>query len=279
MLWSLNFVDLSMTLQIAVAGASGRMGRELLRIIAANPREYQLSCALVRKESAFFQQPVQSLEPQITNPIIMSATLHTSDVVIDFSLASATRAIIDQCVEHSTPLVMCTTGLDVATELYMQQVSLQIPVLYATNTSVGIHVLRSLVRQASRALAAADIEIIEAHHKQKIDAPSGVALDLGHVVAQARDIAFDDVAVFDRHSVRKQRMAGQIGFSSIRAADIIGEHTVMFAQEGERLELTHRVMTRSVFARGALLAATHIVGCTATKLYVMDDMVEQLLTQ
>jgi 4-hydroxy-tetrahydrodipicolinate reductase len=195
-------------------------------------------------------------------------------VAVDFSRAEFLVPHAEACVRAGVPLMVGTTGFDVQARAALEAASRQIAVLIAPNTSVGVGVMAQLVQLATSGLGAEfDVEIVEAHHRLKRDAPSGTALALGQVVADARAQTLADVAVFDRHGVFEPRKAGSIGFSSVRAGDIVGEHTVIFAGSGERVEITHRATDRATFARGALRAAKWLVGRRAG-LYGMENALD-----
>jgi 4-hydroxy-tetrahydrodipicolinate reductase len=182
-------------------------------------------------------------------------------VALDFSSPQSLGAHAGACAARGVPLVVGTTGFDADTRAMLEAAARVVPVLIAPNTSVGVGVLRQLVSLAASALGEGfDAEISEAHHRGKRDAPSGTALALGEAIAAARGAVLADVAVHARHGSCEPRRAGSIGFSVLRAGDIIGEHTVTFGGAGERIELTHRATDRMVFARGALRAAEWLIG-------------------
>jgi 4-hydroxy-tetrahydrodipicolinate reductase len=187
--------------------------------------------------------------------------LKDAAVALDFSNPLQLGAHARACAARGVPLLVGTTGFDAETRALLEAAALAVPVLIAPNTSVGVAVLRQLVGLAAAALGEGfDVEVAEAHHRLKRDAPSGTALALAASVAEARGAALADVAVYDRHGPSGPRKPGSIGFSVIRAGDIVGEHTVTFAADGERIELTHRATDRMVFARGAILAAEWLIG-------------------
>lgn len=199
--------------------------------------------------------------------------LAAASVAIDFSVPHCVAANVQACAQAKVPLLVGTTGLDAATRSALAAAAAEIPVLVAPNTSVGVNVVARLVKLATEGLGAAyDVEISEAHHRMKRDAPSGTALALGEVVADARGQKLQDVAVFDRHGSFEPRTPGAIGFAVVRAGDIVGEHTVTFAIAGERVEITHRATDRLTFARGALRAAAWLAG-RPNGLYTMDDVI------
>jgi 4-hydroxy-tetrahydrodipicolinate reductase len=213
---------------------------------------------------------VQSLGVEITDDA--SAAVSGADVAIDFTLSAAVQNNVAACVEHGVALVMGTTGLSADDDIALKQAAESIALLYGRNMSVGVNLLSELVRLAGQALGTEyDVEINETHHRHKVDAPSGTALQLGESAAQGRDQSLDSVAVYDRHGVGEARAPGSIGFSSIRAGSVIGDHTVLYAADEEIVELRHRALDRAVFARGALRAATWIAGRQAG-FYVMNDV-------
>lgn len=201
-----------------------------------------------------------------------ATAVNQCDVAIDFTAPAAAAGNIEACVQHRCALVMGTTGLAGEHLEMLDRAGRQIPVVYGRNMSIGVLVFTELARLAARLLGAeADVEIIEAHHRRKIDAPSGTALQLGEVVAHELGQKLDDVAVYDRFAARSPRRQGSIGFSSVRAGSIVGDHEVMFALDEELIELRHRALDRSTFARGALRAARWVLGQPAAH-YSMADV-------
>ena len=200
------------------------------------------------------------------------AALKGAAVALDFSVGSAVALHAQACARGSVPLLVGATGLDAPAKAELTLAAKSIAVLIAPNTSVGVAVLNELAAAASRALGSLyDVDISEAHHRQKRDAPSGTALKLGETIAKSRAVALSEVAVYERHGTDSARRAGSIGFSVVRAGDIVGEHTVSFSGAGERLEITHRAADRITFARGALRAAGWLIG-RQPGLYDMKDV-------
>jgi 4-hydroxy-tetrahydrodipicolinate reductase len=198
--------------------------------------------------------------------------LQGAAVAVDFSLPECVAANAAACVAARIGLLVGTTGLDAATRAALDAAAAAIPILLAPNTSVGVGVVARLVKLATRALGPDyDVEISEAHHRLKRDAPSGTALALGEAVAGERGRPLRDLAVFERHGPAAVRRPGDVGFSVLRAGDIVGEHTVTFAAGGERVEITHRATDRSTFARGALRAAAWL-RTRPPGLYTMSDV-------
>jgi 4-hydroxy-tetrahydrodipicolinate reductase len=177
-------------------------------------------------------------------------------VVIDFTTIEATLQHLSWCVSHTVPCVIGTTGFSVQQEAVIRVASETIPVVYAPNFSVGVNVVFDLLDRAARVFGdSVDIEVIEAHHRHKVDAPSGTALAMGRVVADALDRDLEKVAVYGREGQTGARPRDQIGFATVRAGDVVGEHTVLFAADGERVEITHKASSRRTFANGAVRAA------------------------
>ena len=246
----------SAPLAVAIAGGSGRMGRQLAAELLAQS-DLALVGAWVGERSAVLGQPLAGtglcLQP-------LGASALPPQVVIDFSRADAFDAVLDWCLGHKVALVSGTTGLDDQQHARMTSAASEIPLLWSANFSLGVAVLARLVAEAARALPDWDAEIIEAHHAGKRDAPSGTALALGHTLAGARGQSLAAQAVYDRHDRDRPRRGGEIGFASLRAGDIVGEHSVVLAAAGERLELAHRASDRGIFARGAVHAARWLAG-------------------
>ena len=248
--------------RIAVLGAAGRMGRATLAAIAARD-DCVLAAALVRPRAdgalaldaaAGVFAPSNTLRERLDDgdPV---------DVLVDFSGPGGFDRALSECLARGIPLVSGSTGLDAAQQAAARAAAARIPVLCASNFSLGVALLRRLVATAATALGPAfEAEVIETHHRAKVDAPSGTALTLGRAVAQARGQDFDRVARFAREGNAGPRPADEIGFAVVRAADVVGEHTVLFAADGERLELSHRATDRAIFARGAVAAACWIAG-------------------
>ena len=252
------------------------MGQCVLRALreAAASTRFQLSGALASASSARLGQEA-ALDGAPTGVRVtedVDAALAGAAVAIDFSLPQSIVAHARGCLGRRIPLLVGTTGFDAATRSELEAAAHAIPVMIAPNTSIGVAVMTHLVEVAARALGEGyEAEISEAHHRMKRDAPSGTALAWGEAVARARGARLADLAVFERHGAGGPRRPGSIGFASIRAGDIVGEHTAVLAADGERVELTHRAQDRLVFARGALQAAAWLVG-RAPGLYGMHDV-------
>jgi 4-hydroxy-tetrahydrodipicolinate reductase len=260
--------------QLAIAGVSGRMGRALLETIATDSGS-ALAAAIDRPGSALVGQDAGSLYGDVTGIAVvdqMEAALGHAQVLIDFTRPEATLAYLDVCVAANLPMVIGTTGFDEAGTTRIQAAAQHIPIVFAPNMSVGVNLLIKLAELAARVLDEGyDIEIIEAHHRHKVDAPSGTALALGRAVANTlkRDLAA--CAVYGREGMTGERARDTIGFATVRGGDIVGDHTLMFAGIGERVELTHKASSRATFAQGALRAAKWLQG-RPPGLYDMRDV-------
>ncbi len=258
---------------LAIFGVTGRMGQSVLRALRETPA-FALSGAIAAPSSARLGQDAAAEGPASGVLITADTTLglHGASVAVDFSSAGAVPAHAQACAAARVPILVGATGFDAAGRGVLERVAQDVAVLIAPNTSVGVSVMVDLVSLAAQRLGRSyDVEIYEAHHHTKRDAPSGTALALGQAIAKSRGDPFNEVAAFDRAARSAPRIPGSIGFSSLRAGDIVGEHTVMFAAAGERLEITHRATDRITFARGALRAAEWLVGRPAG-LYGMREV-------
>ncbi|SCC91490.1 dihydrodipicolinate reductase [Thiomonas sp. X19] len=249
--------------RIAVAGSSGRMGRTLIEAIAAAP-DCQLVGALDRADSPALGQDAGAalgLATGVSVSADLALGLQGAQALIDFTRPQGTLAHLDACRQHRVAMVIGTTGFDAAGLARIRAASAHIPIVMAPNMSIGVNVVLKLLEQAGRALAEGyDIEIIEAHHRHKVDAPSGTALKMGEVVAQAAGRDLERDAVWARHGHTGEREPGTIGFSVIRGGDIVGDHTVLFAGTGERIEITHKSSSRATYAAGSLRAVRFLAG-------------------
>ena len=246
----------SQPLRLAIAGAAGRMGRLLLELGAKNA-SFQISAALEDNSNSLIGTEVPDTEGlRFTSDVC--AAVRETDVLIDFTRPEATIRNVKICEDFRCPTVIGTTGLGPDRNM-IEESAKKIPIVFAPNMSVGVNLVFSLARIVAATLGDDyDIEIIEAHHRDKIDAPSGTALRLGEIVAESLGRNLKDDAVFGREGTTGSRNPKTIGFETIRAGDIVGEHTLLFAGTGERIEITHRAQDRSAFALGALKAAKWI---------------------
>ena len=263
-----------MTIQVALAGVSGRMGRALIEVVAADAGSV-LGGAIDRPGSPLVGQDAGAAWGSPSGVNVTDQPLDAlagNNALIDFTRPEATLVYLEACVATGVPLIIGTTGFNDAEKTRIAMAAQQIPIVFAPNMSVGVNLLLKLAELAARVLEDDyDIEIIEAHHRHKVDAPSGTALGLGQAVAHAinRDLA--QCAVYGREGVTGERDPKTIGFSTIRGGDIVGDHTLLFAAMGERVELTHKASSRATFAQGALRAAKWLQGRQAG-LYDMRDV-------
>ena len=243
---------------VAIAGASGRMGQMLVDAVRADPA-FVLAGALDRASSPAIGQDAGAYAGQTTGVYITAdvrAGLQHSQVLIDFTRPEGTMAHLEVCRALNGGLVIGTTGFSEAQKAEIAEAARHIPIMMAPNMSVGVNVTLKLLEMAAQALATGyDIEIIEAHHRHKVDAPSGTALKMGEVIASALGRDLKDCAVYAREGVTGERDPSSIGFATIRGGDIVGDHTVLFAGTGERIEISHKSSSRATYAQGSLRAA------------------------
>lgn len=260
---------------IAISGASGRMGLNLIKACLQNPSA-TLGLAIEREASAAIGKDagvIAGIERQSVN--VVSGYQNKSDlfdVLIDFTHPEACLEKLTFCEVNNRAIVIGTTGFTGEQKEQITLTSKSIPVVFAPNMSIGVNVTLKLLELAAKAIGqTVDIEVIEAHHKYKVDAPSGTALKMGEVVAKAMGETLDDVGVYAREGITGERSEGTIGFSTIRGGGIVGEHTVMFIDEGERIEISHKATSRMTFATGAIRAACWVSQQSAG-LYDMQDV-------
>jgi len=262
-------------MKIGVVGAAGRMGRMLVRQVGETA-----GCALAgateRPGSEALGQDAGTLAGTGANGVLLTddaaAMIAGVDAVIDFTAPDATVAHAELAAQAGAAMVVGTTGLDEARMAALRRAAIHVPVIVAPNMSAGVTLLTALVEQVARILDESfDIEIVEMHHRHKVDAPSGTALGLGRAAAAGRNVALDAVARMAREGHTGARPRGEIGFATLRGGDVVGDHTVVFAGEGERIELTHKASSRQVFAAGAVRAALWTKG-RKPGLYSMRDV-------
>lgn len=266
-----------MAINIAINGAAGRMGRCLIQAVAET-EGLQLSAAIDRLESSLIGVDAGELAGVGKLGVQLSADLdlatQQSDVIIDFTIPEATMALLPLCAQNQCRPVIGTTGFDDAQKQVIQQTTDKIAILLAPNMSVGVNLSLKLIDIAARVLGdSVDIEIIEAHHRYKVDAPSGTALRMGEVVADALGRDLKDCAIYGREGRTGERDRNTIGFATVRAGDIVGDHTVLFAAEGERVEITHKASSRMTFAYGAMRASKWLMQ-QQTGLFDMQDVLD-----
>lgn len=261
--------------RVSVAGASGRMGRMLIEAVRASG-DCALTGALDVAASPAIGQDAGAYAGQATGVTItadFATALRGSHCLIDFTRPEGTMAHLDACVAHGVNLVIGTTGFSDEEKARIAEAGKKIAIVMAPNMSVGVNVTLKLLEMAAKAMATGyDIEIIEAHHRHKVDAPSGTALKMGEVIADALGRDLKDCAVYAREGVTGERDPSTIGFATIRGGDIVGDHTVLFAGIGERIEISHKSSNRAGYAQGSLRAARFL----ATKRTGLFDMFDVL---
>jgi 4-hydroxy-tetrahydrodipicolinate reductase len=259
---------------IAVAGASGRMGRMLIEAIVATD-DCQLCGALDQASSPALGQPAAAFLGRAGGPLItadLRAGLKGAHFLIDFTRPEGTLAHLAVCRELGVKLVIGTTGFTDAQKAEIAAAAQDIAIVMAPNMSVGVNVTLKLLELAAKSLATGyDIEIIEAHHRHKVDAPSGTALKMGEVIADALGRDLKECAIYGREGVTGERDPSTIGFATVRGGDIVGDHTVLFAGIGERIEISHKSSSRVTYAQGSLRAVRFLAD-KATGLYDMADV-------
>lgn len=265
-----------MTARIGVTGAAGRMGRMLIETIADSDLDIRLTAAVERAGSSLIGADAGELVGREPNGVAivgeLAEVIGDIDVLIDFTVPVATLANTEICAANGVAMVIGTTGLTPEQDQTLFSNCGGIALCKASNFSTGVNLAFKLLEQAAAVLGDdVDIEIVEAHHRHKIDAPSGTALSMGEVVANALGRNLRDVAVYGREGQTGARDRQTIGFATVRAGDIVGDHTVIFAADGERLEITHKASSRLAFARGAVRAAAWLAGRPAG-CYDMQDV-------
>jgi 4-hydroxy-tetrahydrodipicolinate reductase len=265
-------------LKIAVAGASGRMGKMLIEAIAASD-DMVLVGALGNAESPFIGTDAGAPLGKANGVLITSDfdqalnnAENKADFLIDFTRPEGTLQHAAYCAEHGVKMIIGTTGFDDAGKAGIAKAAEKTAIVFAPNMSVGVNVTLKLLEMAAKSFAQGyDIEIVEAHHRHKVDAPSGTALKMGEVIADALGRDLKEVGVFAREGITGERDPSSIGFATIRGGDIVGDHTVLFAGIGERVEISHKSSSRVTYAHGSLRAARYLAS-KSTGLYSMFDV-------
>ena len=264
--------------RIAVMGAAGRMGKTLIDAVQQRSPVCGLTAAVVRPGSSLVGADAGELVSLGRIGVPLSASLEDVadefDVLIDFTLPEVMLGNLAFCRQAGKAMVIGTTGLNAAQKQLLVDAAKDIPVVFASNFSVGVNLSFKLLDIAARVMGDdADIEIIEAHHRHKVDAPSGTAMRMGEVIADAVGRDLQKVAVYGREGHTGAREHETIGFATVRGGDVVGDHTVLFAAEGERLEITHKASSRMTFAKGAVRAAQWLDG-REPGLYDMQDVLD-----
>ncbi|WP_428945151.1 4-hydroxy-tetrahydrodipicolinate reductase [Pantoea sp. FN060301] len=246
-------------IRVAIAGAGGRMGRQLIQAVV-DAEGVSLGAALARKGSSLIGTDAGELAGTGALGIRVGDSLAEAveafDVLIDFTRPEATLEYLAFCRQHGKRMVIGTTGFDEEGKAAIAAAAQEIGIVFAANFSVGVNLVLKLLEKAAKVMGDyADIEIIEAHHRHKVDAPSGTALAMGEAIADTMAWKLDEHAVYAREGLTGERQAKTIGFATVRAGDIVGEHTAIFADIGERVEITHKASSRMTFAKGAVRAA------------------------
>jgi len=254
--------------KIALPGAAGRMG-QMIRSVAAEQDVFELAALSEHADNPMIGTEIDGVRLS-ADPVVLG--LGKGGVIVDFTRPEATLEHLTIAQKTGTAMVIGTTGLTAEQEKTLSEAARDIPLVYCANTSVGVTLLAQVVRQVAQQLGQDwDIEIVETHHNQKVDAPSGTALALGRAAAEGRDVELEAVRDSGRDGMTGVRKSGDIGFAVMRGGDVAGEHTVTFFGQQERIELTHRATSRLIFARGALQAAAFAAHQPAG-LYTMDDV-------
>lgn len=243
-------------MKLAIAGASGRMGQMLIQATLESP-DMELAAALDRPDSPALGRDAGEFMGRVTGVKIRAdlEAMAEADVLIDFTRPEATLAHLPVAAANGVKVVIGTTGFDAAGRAAIEDVATRTAVVFAPNMSVGVNATFKLLAEAAKILGGYDIEIVEMHHRHKVDAPSGTALEMGRVIARAQDVDLDEVAVYERYGHTGERKPGSIGFATLRGGDVVGDHTVIFAAPGERIEISHKSSSRLGYATGSLRAA------------------------
>lgn len=263
-------------IKVAVCGAAGRMGKRILTLASEMKGQFEISgavdfsgCALKGLNIKDFTE-IKDSSVSITDSL--EFCVKETDVVIDFSVPEATIEHTKICARNNTPIVIGTTGLTDNQAGILKSASESLPIVFAPNMSVGVNLLFNLVKKVAAILDDNyDIEIVEAHHRFKKDAPSGTAKRLAELVAEGRNVSLEETGVYGRHGITGERKTGTIGIHAVRMGNVVGDHTVSFANLGERFELTHKAQSRNTFALGSLKAAMFIIKADKG-LYDMQDV-------
>ncbi|SFZ99042.1 4-hydroxy-tetrahydrodipicolinate reductase [hydrothermal vent metagenome] len=249
--------------KVGIVGSTGRMGEHLIKNVLESE-------VLILSALHVFDELKVSVPEKVLVTNSMKAMLEACDVIIDFSAPVATQELCEEALKNPTPLVIATTGFTEHQQNLLTEASNEMPVLYSSNMSAGIALLKQLVEQVSATLTDFDIEIVEQHHRHKVDAPSGTALTLAEFAAKGRGLDIDAVRVSGRNGQIGARTKDEIAVMALRGGDIVGRHTVGFYNDGEYIELNHTATSRETFSRGAIRAATWIVN-QKNGLYSIND--------
>ncbi len=246
-------------IRIGIIGVEGRMGQQLIKEISKG-NEMTLGGAVTYAGSPLIGLDVSVLTKDDTTGVIITDNvekiLSNVEVIIDFTTPEATLENLQKIVISPTPVVIGTTGFSQAQIAQLKTYAHQMPILFSPNMSVGVNLVYEIIEKVSKSFGKyADIEILEMHHRYKQDTPSGTALEMGRVIANALGETLEDIAVYDRHDMKRPRKKGEIGFATLRGGNVVGDHAVIFASDDEQLEIVHKARDRALFAQGALYAA------------------------
>ncbi|MFK0571229.1 4-hydroxy-tetrahydrodipicolinate reductase [Endozoicomonas sp.] len=262
-------------IRVAIVGAAGRMGRMLVEAVA-DDKQCQMGTAIIKPGDSLLGVDagdlvgVGSLGVPLTDDL--AAAINDFDVLVDFTSPELTMENVELCRQHGKGIVIGTTGLSSSQKESLAKASEDTAVVFAPNMSIGVNLVFKLLEMAAKVLGDdADIEVIEAHHRHKVDSPSGTALKMGEVVADTLGRDLEKCAVYGREGYTGPRDRETIGFATVRAGDVIGDHTVLFASEGERVEITHKASSRVIYARGSL-RAVRFLSDKRSGLYDMQDV-------
>lgn len=260
-------------INIGVVGVAGRMGKAIVQAVTEGS-DTQLSAAVQHKKSSLLGVDAGELANvgKLNVPVVASLEDAEFDVLIDFTLVEPTLEHLDYCARNNRRIVIGTTGFSDQQKKLISSAAENLPVVFAPNMSIGVNLCFYLLQKTASVIGKeSDIEIIEAHHRHKLDSPSGTALRMGEVVADTLGRDLSTCAVYGREGVSEPRDSETIGFATVRAGDVVGDHTVLFATEGERVEITHKASSRLTFAKGAVRAATWLQQ-QKSGLYDMQDV-------
>jgi 4-hydroxy-tetrahydrodipicolinate reductase len=267
---------MTVSLRIAVAGASGRMGIALIRALSTHPTLELVAAGIRAGGQTLARSHFEAAGVSFAAELMTENTaelVNRADAIIDFTSPDNTVGLAGLAAMQHKTLISGTTGLNSTQKEALIRAGESTRVVWSANMSVGVNLLMALVEHAAAKLPESDIEILEMHHRHKVDAPSGTALALGEAAARGRGVSLADVAVRSRDGHTGARKTGDIGFATLRGGDVIGDHTVMFASTGERIELTHKASNRDIYAKGALVAAEWVAS-KPNGFYTMRDVVK-----
>lgn len=253
-------------MKIVICGAAGKMGQTIINL-AKKDDNFKIIAALEHEDS----KAIGIVNPAVSSVKDLDKFLQEADAIIDFTNPEGTLNNLEYAKKHNVPIIIGTTGFNEQQKQKVEEFSKSVPIVFSPNMSIGVNILFKLVDETARKMSDYDVEILELHHNKKKDAPSGTAAKLAEVVASAKCKNVEDIAVYGRYGANSLRTKDEVGVFSIRAGDIVGDHTVYFVGPGERIELTHRASSRDTFAAGALKAAKWIIN-QKPGLYDMADV-------